>query len=242
MKKIILAFVVIVSCFVMFSGLAFANNIDQDDKGCLNDAITTRRETFYNMKTNPQKSDKYFHEYLKKLRYIIQYMDSDIQYTDEEIKNKRALYSQIDIMFDCLNEFYYPSVDYNSILKNFAPVLSKAYKDYLKMMKTQKYTTMEDQLIIPFDELRKRIIAIEWFIEKNPEFVEIDSLHEDLADNLRIYMDGIGTSDMAEYFRGVDERTKQEIIRSYKLFLKDDWNKRFDFYRIIQRNYEEISR
>lgn len=240
MKKFILTLIVIVSCIVMLDGSAFANNIE-NDKSLLQDAITTRCETYHNMKNYPQESDKYFHEYLNYLRDKIQYMDSDIQYTDEEIKQKREMYSKIDIMFDSLNEFYYPSIDYVSLTKHFTPVLSKGYKNYLKIIKTQKYTTMEDELIIPFDELRKRIIAIENFLDKYPKFAELDSLHEDLAYYLKIYIDGIGSLNLTDP-KSIDDKTKKEIINSYKRFLKDDWNRRFDFYRIVKNNYELLIR
>lgn len=123
----------------------------------------------------------------------------------------------------------YIDEDNNFTIKMFSKFLSPPWREYLELRKSENNHFLSDgTLIIPWDELRVRIIFWEKFINKYPDFPENNEIKAKLADYVQWYIEAI-------YGYGDNGILKPELVSSYEKFLK--YNKDSQFYPLINDWY-----
>lgn len=141
----------------------------------------------------------------------------------------------MDLMFTEGEPYLVEDTKYT--VRKFSKFLSSPWQEYLKLRAKESGEFLDDgELTISWDELRKRIIFWEEFINKYPKFPENDEIKAKLADYLNWYICGR----YGYYYDGKNNIMKPELKNSYKRFLKE--NKKSKFYPIINNWYAVLKK
>lgn len=109
-------------------------------------------------------------------------------------------------------------------------------KDYLLFMKkaAKQVVAMDGGLVIPCDDLRKRIIRFEEFARNHPKLQETEiRISPELKNLVSIYLSGLDNTPAFDWESGT---LNKEFKESYELFLKE--NKTSSYHRLIQQVYD----
>lgn len=113
-------------------------------------------------------------------------------------------------------------------------VLPPSYKKYFELRtREMKLGFSEDAgLLIPWDELRVRIVTWEDFLAQYPEFPEKSSIQEYIDIYVRVYLTGM---DNSRAFGFEDQRLEAEVQKSYETFIRE--NSKSVYYPLISEYY-----
>ncbi len=113
---------------------------------------------------------------------------------------------------------FYPIVDYEA-LKVYNRYISNELKDYIniKAMDSNDPTIIDASLMISFDELAERLIAIENYIGQYSEDIRCEELLRLYGTYLRFYLEGTDNTPIYDY---ETNKIKDEVLSSYKKALK----------------------
>lgn len=104
------------------------------------------------------------------------------------------------------------------LLKNFGPMLSTAYREYLNIeVQEQKNRFAEDgSILIPLDSLASRIITHENFMARYPDFISGKLAQDQYSQYLGAYLAGM---DNSRVFDNVTNLLKDEPRNSFESFI-----------------------
>lgn len=110
---------------------------------------------------------------------------------------------------------YNLEVDYNRIFKDFSKYTSPQISDYLKIMATEysKHLAGDAALLINLDELEKRIIETEEYLNQYPASPKIEEIKQLHSTYLVAYLLGL---DNTPAFNYSDNRLKAEFLQNYE--------------------------
>lgn len=135
---------------------------------------------------------------------------------------------------------FYIAENFDFQYKEFSKYLSPEWQEYLKYRaKESREGYLEDAgIIIPWDEIRNRLIFWDNFIIKYPKFSESEEIKSNIKNYFYFYLNGVDNSPLADWWE--TDKIKPEIIKSYENFIK--YNKNSRFYPIVLNYYELLKR
>lgn len=167
----------------------------------------------------------------------------DRKFDKESLEKNVNYYESCGIKLLASEGTVYPSGDYTFLHKNFDEYISNEWREYLYFLlkESEEGFTDDAVIIIPWDKMRERIITLESFIDKNPEFAEKDEIQNAIKMYLYSYL--MGTDNSPIYFENSyngDTFLDPEIKKSYELFI--DTNKDSKYYPIILEYYNLLKK
>lgn len=132
----------------------------------------------------------------------------------------------------------------------FKAVLTPAYREYfhIRSQEIREGFSVDAGLLISWEQLRKRIITWENFLQQYPDFVEKPQIQSYLANYLGTYLGGMENTRIY----GKDRGLKNEVRASYENFIRQDKGSKCiniiqEYYGmlkkhgfIVHKNYEEF--
>jgi hypothetical protein len=127
----------------------------------------------------------------------------------------------------------------NWFATEFKEILTPAYWEYFRLRSQEiKEGFSEDAgLLISWEQLRKRIITWENFLNQYPDFVERLNIQPYLAAYLSTYLGGIDNSTIYDLN---NLALKQEVKTSYENFIKQDKDSKY--HHIVQEYYAMLKK
>lgn len=109
---------------------------------------------------------------------------------------------------------FYPIIDYEK-LKEYNGNISPVLEDYIeiKAMDSNKPVAIDGALYISFDELSKRILKAEDYLQKYSGGQRHEEMLENYKGKLEIYLLGLPNTPISDYETG---KTKDEVLESYR--------------------------
>ena len=116
--------------------------------------------------------------------------------SSEAVKQLKTSLASYGILLTSSEGTFYLEPQTEYLLKNFGPLLSPAYREYLTIgSREQKTRFAEDgTILIPTDSLTSRIIVWENFMTKYPNFISIKMAQDQYAQYLGAYLAGMDNS------------------------------------------------
>ncbi|QQY79589.1 hypothetical protein EDD65_11046 [Keratinibaculum paraultunense] len=113
---------------------------------------------------------------------------------------------------------FYPIIDYEA-LKVYDKYISDELKDYIdiKAMDSNEPTIIDGSLMISFDELAERLMAVENYIKKHSEGIRCEELLRLYGTYLIFYLEG---ADNTPIYDEETYKIKDEVLSSYKKTMK----------------------
>ena len=261
MKKrtIILGLIIIVIVCIVFSVI----NGTKNNAKTTNNATSVQSQDFIadmtNLKTsaykvmaeNPAEGNKIFYGYLEVLQNKINdfnvALPDDIKNasTESEISiSTQDAYKNIGISFVCKNNSCEAIPDYQVLLQYFYNVLPAQYRIYLSLL-SEDYDNpviTDENIIVPFEVIRKRILKYENFYKKYPEFPNIKDIKEKTDFYYYIYKNGVGESqiDCSLSVQNGKYGELYNIKESYSRFLDEYNGNDTKYYNEIKACYERM--
>jgi hypothetical protein len=127
----------------------------------------------------------------------------------------------------------------NWFATEFKEILTPAYREYFRLRSQEiRQGFAEDAgLLISWEQLRKRIITWENFLDRHPDFVEKAKIQPYLAAYLSTYLGGMDNSTIYDLN---NMALKKEVKASYENFIKQ--NKKSKYQQIVKEYYEMIKK
>lgn len=135
---------------------------------------------------------------------------------------------------------YYLDSDYNFLIQTFSKYLSAAWQEYLifLMKESKEGFTYDAELTIPWDKMRERIIFLESFLNKYPNFTNRDEIQTSINQYLYFYLVGVDNSPIsAATLSNGDNSLYPEVKKSYETFIRVNKDSK---YRPIVLEYYEL--
>jgi hypothetical protein len=116
--------------------------------------------------------------------------------SSEAVKQLKNSLDSYGILLTSSEGAFYLEPQTEYLLKNFGPLLSSAYREYLAIgSREQKTRFAEDgTILIPQDSLTSRIVVWENFMTKYPDFISIKMAQDQYAQYLGAYLAGMDNS------------------------------------------------
>lgn len=122
------------------------------------------------------------------------------------------------------------ALNWKFLKEKYGKFLSPAYNDWLKHLDETERIVEDAVLLIEPDELRKHIIYLEDFVEKNENFIAITDVKSRLNWYLNIYLNGVDNSPVYDRKNcGISPKFRT----SYERFLRK--NKKSKYFRMVQQ-------
>lgn len=132
---------------------------------------------------------------------------------------------------------YYVEDDSGWFLEEFGTSLPDAWKEFLKQGSHEEKNRFIDDaaVMISWEQLRKRVIFWEKFLDAYPDFVEKSTAEEYLSLYVSTYMRG---SDNSPIYDWDTKKVFPEIRNSYEKFIK--LNQKSKYYEMVKKQYDII--
>lgn len=136
----------------------------------------------------------------------------------KRLNEKEIYYKQYGMKVNFIYKGYLPDIDYSYLIKQFEPYISSSMKEYLTfcLKESNEQVMDEGEVLISWDELRKRVIYLEAFIENNPDFAGKKEVQEHLNQYVDIF---IGESSS---LYGDDDNIRTDAKQSIERFLNEN--------------------
>lgn len=167
--------------------------------------------------------------------------------SSNEIRTKyAAILKELYGYRNCGMNFYqsegdwYLKEDIVFLIKMFPVSGRNELKDFLIFLNNEDERIAEDAgLIISWDDLRKRILCWEQFVEKHPDFLEtINEVKPGLATLVGVYL--VGLPNTQAYRVHSTGEIEPKLKKSYEIFLQQ--NKSSSFYNLISEVYNILKK
>ena len=179
---------------------------------------------------------KLFKDFLEKVSN-----NTIIEDSNDNIENKKEYYKSLGLMILGGEGGSFAVINFDFLDKQFSGYLSNPWKEYLKLNANEDKNRFEEdyQILIPWDEIRKRIINRENFINKYPTFSENTEIKKYLEGYFKCYIGGLDNSKITNYPR--DNKLRLEIKISYEKFIKNNKNSQYyqsivDYYKLLRKH------
>lgn len=137
--------------------------------------------------------------------------------------------------------------DYKFLNKKFNSYLSKEWQEYFKysIKETQQGVLCDGGIIPTWDEMRKRIVFLDNFINKYPNFLNKKELETKRGAYLDLYITGSHFSLLNNCYDDSDKNPKNKYLRtdikkSYEKFIR--FNKKNKYHETIAEYYNLIKK
>jgi hypothetical protein len=123
------------------------------------------------------------------------------------------------------------------VVKKFGMILPDYWKAYLahRTDEIAHQFSNDARIIVPWDEIRKRIVFREEFLKQNPNFPERDYIQKDLDLYRRIYLTGL------IFVRDIDApELATELKQSYGKYMHDDSTSQYS--SLVKRQYQILAK
>ncbi|MEA3490494.1 MAG: SEL1-like repeat protein [Campylobacterota bacterium] len=180
-------------------------------------------------------------------RYYDQITQAYIESTEEKLnvkypisvkkeKNYRAELSRVGLVIYQSEGAYYVEANSAWFLDEFGDSLPSEWKRYLKQSayEAENYFAEDGVLQVSFEELRKRVIFWENFLNDYPSFSEIDRVKESLSSYLLFYLSDMYSSINFAHI----PISSSDIGKSYENFIKQ--NSKSKYCNIVKSQYAII--
>jgi hypothetical protein len=110
---------------------------------------------------------------------------------------------------------YYFEIDYDKILKDFGRFASDQVARYLEIMaaESNKHFAEDAALVISLDELADRTVKTEKYIDRYPDFVQVQQVKQFHDYYLTAYLLGLNNTPLFDY---QTEKAKEAFLKSYE--------------------------
>ncbi len=152
-------------------------------------------------------------------------------------KKYKAKLAKVGLIIYQSEGMYYVEADSAWFSKEFAASLSDEWKVFLKQLDYEaKNRFIDDEAVmISWEDLRKRVIFWEKFLDDHQDFVEKNRVKEHLSLYAYIYLRGSGNSPIYDW---EGRELKDDVKESYENFIKI--NKKSKYYDLVKRQYTII--
>lgn len=125
-------------------------------------------------------------------------------------------------------------------IENFGNSLTDDWKKFLQQRKKEKNEGFEVDavMLIPWDELRLRIIYWEDFLKKYPSFQEKSTIERYLS--LYYFPPYLGGMDNTRIYDLQTKKVDKDLIESYENFIKI--NKKSEYHKIVEGQYNILKK
>ncbi|MEI7473424.1 MAG: hypothetical protein WCK67_01480 [bacterium] len=201
--------------------------------------------------------DKAFFLFQKKYMEIIDDQQSAIGFMDglhiykeikkdycdidkKRLKQKEDYYKQYGLKLNYIYKGYVPDIDYNYLINQFKTYISPQMKEYLSFcFKNPNLDVIDEgEVLINWDKLRERLIYLENFINKNPDFAAKDFAKESLNWYLDLYTGE--TSSLYSNNFDTQDYIRDDAKHSFEIFIKQ--NKSSKYYLRIYKKYNQLKK
>lgn len=171
------------------------------------------------------------HDQIKKDYWVV---------NEKRLKDKENYYKHYGIKVSFIYKGYLPDIDYNYLINQFKTYISPSMKEYLAfcLKESNQQVIDEGEILISWDELRKRLLYLEAFINKNPNFVAKKDVQEHLNWYLDLYTGE--KSSLYSYAKNNINYIRTDIKQSFERFLKQ--NKDSKYYPQVLKKYKLLER
>ncbi len=154
----------------------------------------------------------------------------------KEEKRYKAKLSKVGLMIYQSEGMYYVEADSAWFLNEFGDSLPSEWKKFLKQSahEAKNYFAEDGVLQVSLEELRKRIVFWENFLDDYPDFPEINGAKKSLSGYLRFYLSDLHSSISFAHI----PISSADIRKSYENFIKK--NSKSKYYDIIKSQYAII--
>lgn len=162
---------------------------------------------------------------------------------DKNIKKRIKRLKECHLKIDSEEGTYFPEADYGYLSYTFGKYLSKGWQEYLRYsIKESNEGFMHDAgIAIPWDKMRERIIFLEAFLDKYPNFENKNEVQNEIKEYLYFYLRGFKYSSiMYDYDYDGNGPLKADAKKSYEKFISI--NKNSKYYPIILEYYELLKK
>jgi hypothetical protein len=129
----------------------------------------------------------------------------------------------------------YLEINYGRLKKQLEMVISDVMAKYLEI-EAHAHISKDAALTVTWDELADRIVELERFILKNPNFKENQVLYDRYKNFLRFYLKGMDNTNIADHNH--PGQLAQEVKNSYERFLREYNNT--EAYSIVDEYYYKL--
>jgi len=152
-------------------------------------------------------------------------------------KKYRAEFKKIGLRLDQSEGMYYVEADSAWFLKEFTSSLSDEWKKFLEQSSHEKKNRFmgDDAVMISWEDLEKRVIFWEKFLNDHPDFVKKSTVSDTLLLYSATYLKGSGNSPIYDWDT---KKLKSDIRKSYENFLKQ--NTQSKYFEIVKSQYNII--
>lgn len=137
----------------------------------------------------------------------------------KDIKNeklRKEIEKALDSKYKMINleGTFYPIIDYEK-LQNYNNNISPELKDYIaiKAIDSNIPVAIDAGLYISFDELSKRILKVEDYLQKYSGGYRQEEMLKNYRDKLEIYLLGLSNSPISDYESG---KIEEKVLETYK--------------------------
>ncbi|WP_415405832.1 hypothetical protein ACLHDG_08690 [Sulfurovum sp. CS9] len=154
----------------------------------------------------------------------------------KEEKRYKTELEKVGLRLDQSEGMYYVEADSAWFLKEFGAGLTDAWTKYFKQWnyETINYFSEDGVMLISFEELRKRVVFWESFLNDYPDFPEGNNVHETLSNYLSFYLSGLYSTLNFSHI----PISSTDIRKSYENFLK--LNTQSKYYEVVKSQYNII--
>jgi len=149
-------------------------------------------------------------------------------------KKYKAEFKKIGLRLDQSEGTYYVEADSAWFLKEFTSSLSDEWKKFLEQSSHEKKNRFmgDDAVMISWEDLEKRVIFWEKFLNDHPDFVKKSTVSDTLLLYSATYLKGSGNSPIYDWDT---KKLKSDIRKSYENFLKQ--NTQSKYHDIVKSQY-----
>ena len=165
---------------------------------------------------------------------------------EKEFSDKEEYYHNLGLQLLCDEGTFYLGAYPQFIFDNFDEYVSPCWINYFKVVKLREKLFYDAWLTISFEEFRNRIMRIEKFIKKYPDFKESKNLQKTLDFYIQVYLIGFeNTKITKEHINPISYPSQKSMIddkvkQSYEKFLKE--NKGSMYYPLVKIAYKLLEK
>lgn len=158
---------------------------------------------------------------------------------------RKGYYNANGIKIKASEGVFYPDISYNFLYEEFNKYLSSGWNEYIKFSAKESRVGFaeDDGIIISWDKMRRRIIFLEAFLNKHPDFAAKDEVQKKINNYLYFYFVGMGNTPIYVW-NNADIRNgilKTEVKKSYETFISTDKNSKyypivFEYYKLLKKH------